>query len=44
VFNHVFGAETAGDYKWYSVITRVGRDVFDSANWLSIDEAPFRKN
>lgn len=41
---HTFGSEPAGAYTWFAVLTPLGADPMNSANWLSLDEAPFTKN
>ncbi len=33
-----------GTYTWYSVLTPPGANPYNSANWLSFDEAPFNVN
>jgi len=45
IFSAMFsGGEPVGIYTWYTVMTPAGADVLNSANWLSLDSAPFRKN
>lgn len=44
VLNHAFVGEAPGQYTWSSVVTGVGQDVFNSANWISLDDAAFTKN
>jgi len=39
---HTFtGSEAAGAYTWYALLVRPGLNPAQSANWLSIDSAPF---
>jgi hypothetical protein len=40
---HMFGGEPVGPYTWYAVLTPPGADPMNSANWLSLDDAPFTK-
>lgn len=44
MLTHTFGSEPAGTYTWFAVLTPVGADPTNSANWLSFDDAPFTKN
>lgn len=44
MLTHTFGGEAAGAYTWFAVLTPAGADPTNSANWLSLDDAPFAKN
>ncbi len=43
MFSHTFNGEATGVYRWYSVFTPPGADIFDPANRLTLDSAPFQK-
>jgi Subtilase family len=44
LFSYTFSGEPAGDYTWSAVLTAPGANRFNPDNWLSLDDAPFRKN
>jgi hypothetical protein len=42
LFTHTFtGSEAAGSYAWYVLLVRAGQSPAQTANWLSVDFAPF---